>query len=510
MSDIATLKSYLVNLGFKVDQPSLSQFTNILSQTAGLTKSTVATIATDVIKWQASVVGMFTAVSGAVVTMMDKVAMADQNYRLFGERMFMDTAHAKSLKIALDALNEPIEAIAFDRELHGRFTQLQKDQRELIAGLGGDFEQGMRSLRDIRFEFTRFQVELEYFAQGMAMQIFKGLGLGSGNFLQTLRQINDYIIQHVPEWSAKFAKYVVPILKDTWRIVVDLAKLFAALANDFTNFIAVISGDNSLKSKTFDFDKFAGAVEKVADGLASVLDGFIKIQTWVASHPALLGALGGGLAGSMFGPEGTIIGAGIGGGVGAIAGIGQHTAGGGAANGSTADQARTLAQQLSPKLNIPSDILYAQFAHETGNFSNRGATQLNNLAGIRLNGQYLSFSSLDEFGQYYSKMIQRNFPAAMGASDVDSFAKALKFKGRIGAYYGDTLGNYENGMRHFMPQGNGGRSGSTDNSVNIGAIHIMQPGADQEQIAQAVVHRIRQERQVQVQRNLAQLTSVYG
>ena len=517
MSDIATLKSYLVDLGFRVDQPSLGQFTNVIKNTTSLIEGSTVRIAGNIVKWQAAVVGMFTAVSGAVIGTMDKVAMADQEYRLFGERMFMDAAHAKTLTIALDALGQPLEAIAFDPELHERFVQLQKDQQQLTAGLGAGFEGTMRGLRDIRFEFTRFQVTLEYLTQGVVSEIFKQLGLGSGDVLSALHQLNDYIIQHVPQWSKQFAAYVVPILKDTWHITKDLVELFGLLANHFTNFIGVLTGDNSIQGATFSFDKFARAIEKCVAAVAWLLDKLLKIEkVLVPFSGAIGGALGGAGMGAAIGAVGGPIGAGggavIGGGIGLIVDLitNMHSNG---ANGKGSDipsQARALAQSLSGQLNIPADILYAQWAHETANFTNRGSQQLNNLAGIRIPGstEYKAFGSLQEFGNYYASTIRNNYAGAMGAQNIDQFATALKH-GRGGRQYMEApLAEYERGMQRFSPTSGG--VGPQDNSVTIGDIHITQPNASAEEISNVIMRRIDERQFKQTQRNLAEMTSVYG
>jgi hypothetical protein len=69
-------------------------------------------------------------------------------------------------------------------------------------------------------------------------------------------------------------------------------------------------------------------------------------------------------------------------------------------------RAKAEAERVSKVTGIPADILYAQWAHETGNFTNRGAKDLNNLAGVNVVGgngkDYRKFSSLDKFGDYYA------------------------------------------------------------------------------------------------------------
>lgn len=89
MSDIQTLRQYLVGLGFNVNTTQLRQFQTALRSASKMVKDETGNIGVEVLKWQAKIVGMFAAVTGAVAATVDKVAQGDQEFRLFGERMFM-------------------------------------------------------------------------------------------------------------------------------------------------------------------------------------------------------------------------------------------------------------------------------------------------------------------------------------------------------------------------------------------------------------------------------------
>ncbi len=120
--------------------------------------------------------------------------------------------------------------------------------------------------------------------------------------------------------------------------------------------------------------------------------------------------------------------------------------------GSISDQAKQLAQQVSQQTGIPADIIFAQWQHETGGFSNRGATKLNNLAGINVPGgkgeDYRNFDSLQDFGTYYSQLIQSKYPGAMGSQTAEQFASALK----VGGYYAAPESEYAGGINRFLAQ----------------------------------------------------------
>lgn len=115
------------------------------------------------------------------------------------------------------------------------------------------------------------------------------------------------------------------------------------------------------------------------------------------------------------------------------------------------EQAKAQASRVSKMTGIPADILWSQWAHETGGFSNRGASQLNNLAGVNTPGgkgqDYRKFSSLDEFGDYYAKLMRPDgrYAGAANAKSPEEFAAILK----AGGYYSDSQSNYASGMRQW-------------------------------------------------------------
>lgn len=144
-----------------------------------------------------------------------------------------------------------------------------------------------------------------------------------------------------------------------------------------------------------------------------------------------------------------------------IAARGQGTPGGGGATGrlmaslrggNVSSQALSLAQQVSQQLGIPADLIYAQWQHETGNFTNRGAKDLNNLAGINVPGgkgeDYQKFGSLQDFADSYTSLIKNKYPGAMGAQTADQLASALK----AGGYFSDSESNYAGGINRFLTQ----------------------------------------------------------
>lgn len=276
--DPNVIREYLVGLGFTIDQPQYAKFANALSSSHKLVEAHTSGILSQYLKWQGAVTGIFTTLTGAVIGYMDKTAMAEQENRLFAQRMFMTEAQAKRTRMALDALGQPLEAIAWDPELHGRFTQLIHDQERLQQMLGPDYLQQMHMVRDMRFELTRMEVVAQYIGMKMLSDIFKGLGLGDGNVLTFLQGKVEWLMQHGPELAQRLADTIVPVLKETYRIGKDLGEVIGLAFNVFTNLIGILTGDRSLEGTNLTFEKMAGAVEHVVGWLAIFLEKIIDAE----------------------------------------------------------------------------------------------------------------------------------------------------------------------------------------------------------------------------------------
>lgn len=293
------LDEYLIKLGATVDQSGMRRFEEALKHARGAAESDFAGMATAMFKAQSEIIAGFGAIGSAAIGLVDKVAMADQEYRLFALHMYMTKDAARGLKVAMDALGQPLENLMWDPELRERTRQLIADQRAMAPA--GDFEEQMRKIRDIRFEFTRMQVELQYLGMHVVQDFMKALGLGPDTLLEKLRAFNDWVTHHLPEISQRIVTDFLPVWKDVEKVAIAVGRALMEAGVLFTNIIGLFSGDTGIQSSTFDLEKFAKALGHVADGFATVAN-FITHTEELLSHlvSALSLALGG-----HFGEAGT-------------------------------------------------------------------------------------------------------------------------------------------------------------------------------------------------------------
>jgi hypothetical protein len=322
---------YLVRLGSSVDASGMARFHQALREATLVTEVSAAAIAGAMLKAQTEIVGGFVAIGSAALGLADKVAMADQSYRLFALHMYMSKDAARSLKVAMDALGEPLENLTWDKELRERTHQLLEDQRAMAPQ--GDFDSQMKKIRDIRFEMTRMEVEGQYLAMHVVNDFMTALGFGPDELLHKLQRFNDWVTHNLPDISARIVRDFLPIwhdvetvLKSAWQTAVDFAQVF-------TNVMSILSGDETL-SGVVTLEKFAKSVEKITHWLAlmseflSAIAGTLSGVLVGGTVGGLIGSVAGGIAGLPAGPAGVLAGAAAGGATGTAIGGGVLGAGG--------------------------------------------------------------------------------------------------------------------------------------------------------------------------------------
>ena len=276
------LTEYLVSLRATADAPSFEKFESLLRNAeSGIARYTTG-MSKKVIEAQGAIVGAFTGISSAIVGLMDKAAMADLGYAKLSVRMMMSVDSARKYDIITKALGADLNEILRVPELHDRAAALNKDLTRIFGGVD---EGKLRGIRDVRFEFTRLEVALQGLGTHFAIDVFSKL-FPSGNALDTIQEKVDWFIDHIPELSNKLSDYAVPILKDTWEIMKGLGEAVKTGALAFTNLVGVFSGDSSIESSVFSFDKLAKALEHVAGWFKTIVDWITQAESMLAHFAA--------------------------------------------------------------------------------------------------------------------------------------------------------------------------------------------------------------------------------
>lgn len=509
------IDEYLVRLGASVDASGMQRFNQALREATAVSTSSATSIAGAFFKTQVELTAGFAAIGGAVIGLVDKVAMADQSYRLFAMHMYMTKDAARGLKIAMDALDQPLENLTWDRELRGRTTQLLADQRAMAPT--GDFNAQMRKVRDIRFEFTRMEVEGQYLAMHIVQDFMAALGVGPDMLLLKLKKFNNWIITNIPYIAEVLTNDFMPI----WRDIEDMAKQVGVAVHEalqtFELFVGFMSDDASLEDGTVSFEKLAKALEHVAHFMALVLEGMIGIEghTIGSAHAALL---------AMRGATDYVLGdkkdakvwlgkadkedllntpTAPGFKAWAMAGVWNR-----------ATDVHTLIDKYAAEQGVDPALAHAIAMHESGErqfgtdgqpLRNPGSTATGVFQLLNGTAQTLGVDSSDTKGNIHggvlllAQMLKKyngNLPEAIGGYQVGGgmMDKVLAGKATLSDTDKSNIGNILQRM---------GQHGD----VHVGSIviHIDKPGATNDDVGKVVADRIRGLQDKKVQRNLSEL-----
>lgn len=312
------IRSYLVSLGFEVNQTQKKALMDALNEISKLIEEKSTSWMKTYAKGGAAVFAALTSVVTATTTLLDKTAQADMTYQKFALRMFMSADAAKKLKIVTDAMGESMEDIAWQPEIFARYLTLMNEARRMELPV--DATSQFRQIRNIRQEFTQLKMETTYGMQWVGYHLIKYFNqpLRSGH--NWLRRLNEWIVNNMPMWTEKVARFfqigiqlasrffdvikgIIEQLGKLWNALTDNQKMgvvgggllaLFAVGGPFTRALMILT------ALTFAWDEFMTALEGgettgAAKWLMEICELVIKTALWfekLAIHWTLLSFAG--------------------------------------------------------------------------------------------------------------------------------------------------------------------------------------------------------------------------
>jgi hypothetical protein len=496
----SVINSYLVSLGFEINQTQMTQFLGAL-RTMGLevekyTTAPLSGIAPMFVKAGAAIAGTLASITAGTLGLLEHVSSADLDFQILARRMYMSTDAAKAMKIATDALGYSLEDVIWGpKELRERYMTLIEDQRKMQSGLGPDFEHQMRQIRDITFQFTRLKVEAQYFVMGLVKDISKGLFGDEGGLLRKFQEFNAWFQEHMPEIEQWMADKLVPVLKDT-----------AAIFRDFWD----IAKQINVKPLVDDLVRLVHTLREVVDYIAQHPD-VQKLLGWTAGGAAIGGAVGG--------PLGAV----MGGAVGGLTGMAKNITdpawkqfSGDWTQAANQGQFKLWAMQAAAKYKLDPFELMGLFSTESGTKWGWNPNDRNPTSGAMGFGQFMP-ETAKQYGLTNPYDPQSNiFTTAQFLSDLikqyGSLDAALK---HYGGWVTKDPSNYINDIHRraneFRTGGGRFQPSAMHSSVDYGGVTInIHSNQDPKQIASEVRSQLEAHEKTKQQRNMAQMTGVYA
>lgn len=199
-----TIKSYLVSLGFEVDNTSYNQtkqalrdVDKVVSRFSGNTVKQFAIAGT-------AVTSFFVAANVGIAKYIEGLAKADLKNDMFARRMWMSKDNAVAYKNTLSALGAELQDLYLSPELLERYRQLRSQAGQLAAP--GDYDDQMKQIRDVIFEFQRFKLEVSYASQWVGYYLSKYLEKPLSDIRKAMKDFNDNASEKMPKWTKQIAQ----------------------------------------------------------------------------------------------------------------------------------------------------------------------------------------------------------------------------------------------------------------------------------------------------------------
>ena len=230
MSNIETIREYLVKLGADVDLESMVKFDSQLNRMSKKVTQVFSLIGKTVTRLSLAYTGLIV----STYKFSTSVAQSDMDLQRWARRMYMTEDGARSLKRTLDAMGlsslEDLQDVALNPELKGQFLELRKLADQLSPSQ--EVKNNLREIRAIAFEFTKLKLQISYFADNLASSIYKHSRPAVDRFKKWLQDINESLFNNMESWADKIGK----VIGDSINFIARMIDRFVELLGDLKKF----------------------------------------------------------------------------------------------------------------------------------------------------------------------------------------------------------------------------------------------------------------------------------
>lgn len=229
---IETIKSYLVSLGFSVDNASYQSATKALGGAEQGVAKFAGSAVTKFALAGAAVVSFVAASSIGIAKFIGDLAKADLANEKLARELWMSKDAATAYNATLKAMGVTLEDLYLSPELMRNFQTLNQEAKNLRPPQ--EFAEQMKLVRSVQFEFARMKLEATYALQWIGYYFMKYMEGPIKQIKQTLSDINGLIVKTMPSWTKVIAQVMSWFARmgvTTFRVFMDIIRVFNELGS---------------------------------------------------------------------------------------------------------------------------------------------------------------------------------------------------------------------------------------------------------------------------------------
>jgi hypothetical protein len=278
MADV--IKSYLISLSASTDKASFDKFTQAMTGAEKTVASSIGGILSKFLAFEVAGIAAFASVGFGIIGYLDKLAMLDRKQQILAMQNMMSVQQYRSVSMALDVMGTSIENVMWGTtEMKEQFKGLIEDQKQLAAMIGPGYEDDMKRIRGVIYEFQRLELKAKWFGMEFAHDLLGKVGFGGGGLVLQLEKLNDFVIKNMPHWADVLSTDVIPYFNDLWNLMKDLGVVVKGFEVGFVHLMGEMSGNDALRNSKGEFADLSKSIGIAAHEFAVILEILPKIAT---------------------------------------------------------------------------------------------------------------------------------------------------------------------------------------------------------------------------------------
>lgn len=206
MAAAETMKKYLVEIGWDVDEGGFKKSLGIVNSVAARLTGKAAGIASSFIKAGGAVANVLITVNESLLNVVETTAELDLKTERLARQYWTTEQNARSFSTALKVLGKSTSDLMYmTSEEYKQFVELNRLGRTIEATK--DLDKYLQQVRALNFEVNRLKMIFQYGTRWVTYWISMFTGEDVESFTKKLRNLGDFIIKNIKPITRTIAKF---------------------------------------------------------------------------------------------------------------------------------------------------------------------------------------------------------------------------------------------------------------------------------------------------------------
>lgn len=288
MANLDIIKSYLVDVGFNIDDSGLGTIDNTVQQFAHHMQSPLGLVTKMFQDLGTSILTVSATIGASLGGLLDGLGNQEIQMEILSRQYWTSTQNAMAFSEALKVLHTNVQDLYLSPTLLAQYQQLYSLGKKLQTP--GNYAQTIKGVQNIQLQFRELQVDAYYALQWIGYYFTRYMSGPLSNLQSVLQNLNTTIQKNMPAWTANVAKFLVGFVQfwqTAWQVVSGVGGFFVNLVNSMPGWAKVIAAAIGIISLAMNATPFG----KFIEAFTAIVLLFQDYETWQKHGKSAFGGL---------------------------------------------------------------------------------------------------------------------------------------------------------------------------------------------------------------------------